>query len=91
MTRALVISAVLHLAAVSTSLGSPVEWAGVKDGCLKRCRELFLHSVTEKGPFQYLCPAERRSGTLGVWSGKTGLSIRVLTGNNPTQRFKSLL
>ena len=52
-----------------------MEWTGFQDGCLRRGRELFLHSATEKGPFQYLCSEGRSSAHVGVWSGKQGYPL----------------
>lgn len=62
VTGSLVISAGLYPVAVSVSLGSPVAWAGFRMDAREGVGS-YLSTVTEKGPFQYLCPTERSSGT----------------------------
>ena len=49
--------------------------AGWSSGCPRRWRELFLHSATEKGPFQYLCPEWRSSAYPGMWQVKQGYPL----------------
>lgn len=92
VTRPLVISGVLHLAAVSTSWEALWSGLGFRMDAQEGVGSYFSTLSLRKAHFSASVQKRKALAHLGVWPGRTEVSVRIPVGNNrgPIQRYKTL-